>query len=176
MSTSTLITAKTEQEKKIQYSQLQSVLYQGFLQFDASPAAIELFIGGVDGRRLQVPTDTIITGQYNFTAWNTTDDTIATQMGAFGIENDSDTVAFAPADLDGEGNFVVGSGTNPLEILGSTVEGTLSITADDTLDALQIEYTGTASKNYSVKLLLYGMVAVGKNIVLTPIPTQTQSG
>lgn len=176
MSTSTLITAASEQENKILYSQMQSVLYQGFLQFDASPAAIELFIGGINGRRLQVPTDTIITGMYNFTAWNVTDSTVATQMGAFGIENDSDAVAFAPADLDGEGNFVAGSGTNPIELFGSTVEGTLSITADNTLDALQIEYTGTASKNYSVRVLLFGMVAVGDGIVLTPIPTQTQTG
>jgi hypothetical protein len=176
MSTSTLLTAASEQENLINYSVVQSVLYQGYLQFDGSPAAIELFIGGVDGRRLQIPEDTIVTGMYNFTAWNVTDDTVATQMGMFGIENDGGTVAFAPADLDGEGNFVVGSGTNPLEILGSTVEGTLSITADDTLDALQIEYTGTASKNYSVRVLLFGMVAVGEGVVLTPIPTQTQAG
>lgn len=175
MSTSTLVTAKTEQEKKALWTNVNDVTYQGHLIFDASPNVLELYIGGISGRRLQVPTGVMVCGWYTFGLVNITDNASFVQGGMFAVTNDGGTTAFDPAELDQLANFVAGSGSNPLIIAGNTVEGTLSITADDTEDALQVEYTGVANKTYSVRLRLFGMTYVGDGVVLTPIPTQGQT-
>lgn len=168
MSTSTLITAATEQEKKVLWSDISEVVYQGTITFDASPAAVEIFIGGVANRRLELPSDTHIIGMYSFVAWNITDGTVEdVRMGEFSIENDGGTTAFVPTNLSGaDGNPTV-RGTN-----GS---GTVTLAADNTNDALTLSYTGTASKVYSVRMRLYGMAIVGDAVVFTPTQNTTSA-
>jgi hypothetical protein len=150
MSTSTLITAKTEQEKKALWTDVSEVLYQGYLTFDGTPAAVELFIGGIDGRRLQVPDDTVVMGWYTVGVANITDDTYFMQTGMFSVGNDGGTTGFDPTELDQLANFAAGSGSNPVIVGGNTMEGTFAITANDTNDALQVAYTGAANDTYSV--------------------------
>lgn len=176
MSSSTLITEVTEQEKKALWTDIKDVTYQGRLVFDASPAAVELFIGGINGRRLQLPEDTMVCGYYTVGIWNESDDTAINQFGVFSVGNDGGTTAVDPAELDVLTNFAAGSGSNPLIIAGGTMEGTLAIAADNTNDALTVNYTGAANDTYSIRVRLHGMVIVGEGVVLTPIPTQTQTG
>lgn len=168
MSTGTLKTAKTEQELVSRYHVPVNVLYSGTITFDGSPAAVELFIGGVTNRRLQVPEDCNITGHYTFSAWNITDGTVEDiRMGEFNIENDGGTTAFVPTNLSAtDGNPTVRA-TN-----GS---GTVTLAANDTEDALTVSYTGTASKVYFVRCLLYGMIVVGDQVVATPQQVTTSA-
>ena len=176
MSTSTLVTAASQEIDRALWSDIKDVTYQGHLVFDASPAAVELFIGGINGRRLQVPADTMVCGWYTVGVANLTDDTSFVQTGCFAVSNDGGTTGFDPSELDQLANFAAGSGSNPLIVAGNTMEGTFAITANDTNDALQVAYTGAANDTYSIRVRLFGMVFVGEGVVLTPIPTQTQTG
>lgn len=168
MSTGTLKTAKTEQEIVTKYHAPNEILYSGTITYDASPAAVEIFIGGVTNRRLQVPEDTAIAGHYTFTAWNITDGTVEDlRIGEFMIENDGGTTAFVPTNLSAtDGNPTVRA-TN-----GS---GTVTLAANDTEDAMTLSYTGTASKVYLVRMRLYGLVVVGDTIVPTPQQVTTSA-
>ena len=168
MSTGTLKTAKTEQEIFSKFHSPNDVIYSGRLTYDASPAAIEVFIGGVADRRLQIPEDSVISGCYNVTIWNVSDDTAFMQFGVFSVGNDGGTTAVDPTELDQLANFAAGSGSNPLIIAGNTMEGTLAIAANDTHDALTVSYTGAANDTYDFRCRLFGMVAVGEPMVHTP--------
>ena len=175
MSTGTLKTAKTEQEIVSKFHAHSDVLYSGRLTYDASPAAIEVFIGGVTNRRLQIPTDSVISGCYNVTIWNVTDDTAFMQFGVFSVGNDGGTTAVDPSELDVLTNFAAGSGSNPLIIAGNTMEGTLAIAANDTEDALTVSYTGAANDTYDFRCRLFGLVAVGEPMVHTPNQVTTSA-
>lgn len=168
MSTSTLTTAATQQIAATKLGSLNDIVYSGVITYDASPAAVEIYIGGVSGRRLQVPDNTTITGMYSFSAWNITDGTVEDiRMGEFSVENDGGTTAMIPTNLSAtDGNPTVRA-TN-----GS---GTVALAADDTNDALTLDYTGTASKVYHVVMRLYGMVIVGDTVNSNPQQVTTSA-
>lgn len=126
--------------------QVTRVEYFGEAKFDSSAAAVEIFINGVDGQRLTVPEDSMLIGRFYLAAWNTTDNSAATAAGSlidFMITNDSGTVAFVPTNLSG-------SDGNPI-IERTAGVGTLTVAADDTNDALVVNFTGANSKDYYVR-------------------------
>ena len=122
------------------------VQYFQHAKFDASPAAQEIFINGVEGQRLFLPADSVIVGTALLTAWNITDNSAATAVSSFidfSVTNDSGTTAFTPTNLSG-------SDGNPI-IRRTGGVGTMTLGVDDTLDALLVNFTGTASKEYLVR-------------------------
>ena len=125
------------------------IQYFGNPKFDASPAAQEIFINGVDGNRLFLPTNSIVVASAHFTAWNVTDNTVATApyaLFAFYAVNTAGTVSLPT-------NLLLTSGGNPVRAAGqATVLGAnINAVADDTNKAVQIQYTGTASKDYLIR-------------------------
>ena len=123
--------------------------YFGNPKFDASPAAQEIFINGVDGNRLFLPTNSLVMGEARFAAWNTTDNTVATAphaMFEFLAVNTAGTVSLPT-------NLLLSSGGNPVVRAGqATVLGAnIVAAADDTNKAVVIRYTGTASKDYLIR-------------------------
>jgi hypothetical protein len=122
------------------------VSYFQHAKFDGSPAAQEIFIDGVLGNRLFLPVDSIIVGTALLTAWNITDNSAATAASSFidfSVTNDSGTTAFTPTNLSGTDG-------NPI-IRRTGGVGTLTLGVNDTLDALVVNFTGTASKEYLVR-------------------------
>lgn len=116
-------------------------------EFDASPAATEIFLNGQEDNRIYLPEDSYMLGRLMFLAWNLTDGAgadVVSRMVDFGISNDSGTVSFLPANLSGtDGNPIVVRTSSP----GSE---TAVLAADDTNNALRLNFTGEASKNYIV--------------------------
>lgn len=117
--------------------------------FDASPAAQEIFINGVDGNRLFLPSNSMVIGNAQFVAWNVTDNTVATApyaMFNFLAVNTAGTVSLPT-------NLLLAAGGNPVRLAGqATVLGAnINAVADDTNKAVQIQYTGTASKAYLIR-------------------------
>jgi len=120
------------------------VNYFQYCQFDSSPAAQEIFINGVNGQRLWLPTDSVIVGRAFLAAWNITDgDNPAGSLVDFMAENDGGTVAFTPTNFSGTDG-------NPIIVRTGGV-GTLTVTANNTNKAIQPAFTGTASKNYYLR-------------------------
>jgi hypothetical protein len=120
-----------------------SFRYNGTIIGDASPAATELFMNGEAGSRMWLPKDSYTFGTFIGCAWNLTlGDAPAGIIAQFGIENDNDTVAFAPTNLSGaDGNPVS-------QRLGEA--GTWALVAENTLKALVIRFTPTANHTYIV--------------------------
>lgn len=161
MSTGTLKTAKTEQEIVTQYHYPERIVYSANLTYGGSPSAIEIPIGGVADRRLQVPDNCSITGYYTFESWNITDGTAGdTRGGEFRIQNDGGTTSMSPTNLSATDGNPTARITNG--------GGTVAIAANDSADALTVSYTGLANKVYSVRCVLFGLAIAGDTVVPTP--------
>lgn len=130
-----------------------SVRYAGKFTFDASPAAQELYLAGVNGARFNVPTDSYVIGMFMGSAWNLTDgDNPAGIITYFGIENDGGTVAAFPTNLRATDG-------NPINEFSAGV-GTWALSADDTNKAIKVAFTGTANKEYNVSgVMFYNVVS-----------------
>lgn len=118
-------------------------------KFDADPAIQEVFINGVNGNRIFLPTNSLLIGEAKFVAWNTTDNTVATApyaMFNFVATNTAGTVAL-PA------NLLLAAGGNPVREAGQAgvLGANIVAAADDVNKAVAIRYTGTASKNYLIR-------------------------
>lgn len=126
-------------------------------KFDGTPVAQEVFINGVKDNRLVVPEDSMVFGRFVVAAWNETDNSAATAAFAtidFCAMNDSGTVTFTPTNLTG----ALG---NPITLHTAGV-GTIALAADGTNDAVALNFTGAANKNYLVRAYAQ-VIAIGKD-------------
>lgn len=119
------------------------IRYAGQIIGDASAAASELFINGLEDNRFYLPTNSYVFGIFVGAAWNETDgDAPGGAIIYFGCENDGGTVALAPTNLRAtDGNDIV-------EFAGEA--GTFAVAADDTNKAVTVSFTPTNDDTYKV--------------------------
>lgn len=145
-------TGAQEQQLAVSQQQLGPIHFLGTPSFDGTPAAQEIYAGGVEGNRFNIPDDSYVFGYFVASAWNETDgDNPAGAIIYFGIENDGGNVSAAPANIRATDG-------NPLVEFSAGV-GTWAVTADDTNKAITLSFTGTADKTYDVQATMYYAVA-----------------
>jgi hypothetical protein len=130
-----------------------SFRYYADLAAQGSPAATEIFIDGFTDNRLYLPVGSAFFGQINLIARNLTDgaDDDCFYRADFAFHNDAGTVEVAVANLSG-------SNGNPIEtydvVPGSEV---IAVAADNTNDAIVVNFTPEASKAYKIAAVINGV-------------------
>lgn len=145
-------TGAQEQQLAVTQQQLGPVLFFGTPEFDGTPGAQEIYAGGVEGNRFNIPNNSYVFGFIVASAWNETDNT--TPAGAviyFGVENVNNTVSVSPVNIRATDG-------NPINEFDAGV-GTWALSADDTNKAIALTFTGTANKKYDVQATMYYAVA-----------------
>ena len=129
-----------------------AIRYYSRIIGDASPAAAEVFINGVENSRFYLPDNSHVVAYLLCSAWNVTDGDAPTgAIISAMIENDGGTVAIVPADIDPTATFT----DNPISRFVGETGGTFAVTADNTNKALGVTFTPTANDTYEVSAVLY---------------------
>lgn len=141
-------TAAEQQQLAVQSQQLGPFQYFGELAFDGSPAAQEIFLGGIKDARFNIPDDSYVFGYVVCSAWNKTDgDNPAGAIIYFGVENDGGTMASFPTNLRATDG-------NPIVEFSAGI-GTWAVSTNGSEKAIAITFTGTANKTYDVQATMH---------------------
>jgi hypothetical protein len=138
--------AELAARKLINNSLPTEVRWDATITFDGTPGAVEVPLNGIPGDRLILPKDSAIYLELQLIAWNMTDgagnEVIYKAHAAF--SNDDGTVAVSPTNLSG-------SDGNPIEIYDvAPGSEAVALAADNTNDAVILNFTGEANKVYKV--------------------------
>lgn len=121
---------------------------------DTTPQATELYIDGVEGQRLEIPTDGVLACHYTVAAWNKTDGAVDhVEWGYLYVTNDGGTTTL-PATLGASND------ANPIETDSATnaQAPTFAFGVNDTGDYLTASYTtSTADDEVAVNVVLFGI-------------------
>lgn len=104
----------------------------------------ELFVDGISGQRIKVPTNATLTAVAYMAAHNVTDGVSVSTGNAISIKNVSGTTSLTGT---------VGPVFATIPSAGATA--TVAYTADNTNDALAVTVTGTAAKTIDYEIAIY---------------------